>query len=57
MAVYDRPEIYRQMEVYTDVTRPPAPEYSIGVPIWNEDDNSVNYSDGANWRDSKGNLT
>lgn len=53
----DRPEIFREMESYSNATRPDASTKSLGTPIWNTDDEAVQYSDGTNWRDKDGNVT
>ncbi len=50
--------LFLQPEVYTNLTRPAATAYPAGVPVWNTDDNTNNWSDGAgNWRDGAGNIT
>lgn len=43
--------------VCSDANRPAASSWPVGLPIWNTDDNAVNYSDGTNWRSAIGELT
>ena len=49
-------KLYVQPEVYTNTNRPSASDFPAGVSIWNTDDNTLNWSDGVNWRDAQGNL-
>jgi hypothetical protein len=42
---------------YSDITRPAANTIPTFTPIWNTDDDALNWSDGANWRDSNGAIT
>lgn len=42
---------------FSDVTRPAASDVGTGSVIFNTDDNTLNVSDGAGWRDMSGNPT
>ena len=45
------------LPTYTNDDRPDASTVTIGLAIWNLDDNAPNYSDGENWRDAQGHIT
>lgn len=52
------------LQVFTDLTRPPANDPALGAVtgvktavIWNSSDNQPNYSNGIDWYDASGNLT
>jgi hypothetical protein len=49
-----RASLFTQPEIYTNITRPNANLYPVGCSIWNTDDNALNWSDGALWRDASG---
>jgi len=42
---------------FADLTRPAATAWPIFAAIWNTDDNALNWSDGAAWRDAAGVIT
>jgi len=48
---------HRNLETYTDATRPGAVASGAGYIFFNSDDNFLNVSDGANWRDPTGAIT
>jgi len=52
-----QPETYQDMPSYSNLTRPELSLLAPGTPIWNTDDNCPQWTDGENWRDSKGHLT
>jgi hypothetical protein len=51
-------KLYLQPETYSNLTRPAATDFPAGSSIWNTDDNTLNWSDGAGaWRDQNGVIT
>lgn len=46
-----------QPDVYDDDTRPTPGSVDAGTVIFNVSDNTLNVSDGTNWRDMAGNVT
>jgi hypothetical protein len=42
---------------FTNLTRPLPTALPPLTSIWNSDDNAMNWTDGANWRDAMGNIT
>lgn len=42
---------------FADLTRPLPADWPIFAAIWNTDDNALNWSDGAAWRDAAGVIT
>ncbi len=42
---------------FSNATRPDAADVPTNTPIWNTDDNALNWSDGVGWRDASGTAT
>jgi len=42
---------------YSNDDRPDASTVTVGLQIWNTDDNAPNWSDGEHWRDAEGRIT
>jgi len=42
---------------FSDTSRPSASDWPIFAAIWNTDDDALNWSDGANWKDAAGVTT
>ena len=42
---------------FSNATRPAAAAWPVTSPIWNTDDDSLNWSDGTNWLDATGAIT
>lgn len=55
--VVEKKDDREPLTVCTNVTRPAANTVQPGVAVWNLDDKAPNWSDGTDWRDSKGNKT